>query len=468
MEFSTTSIDAKDTEKSSLSALGLTAICFGFFMVILDTSIVNVALPAIQLDLHGSLRGLQWVVNGYTLVFASLLLSAGTLGDRWGHKRAFLIGFLLFTLGSLLCSIVPSLATLIVARILQGVGPALLVPASLSLITHGFSDPGERARAIGIWGGSSGIGLASGPVVGGLLVETLGWRSIFLLNIPIGILAIVLTLRFVTETPRSTRQKLDLWGQLCAILMLATLTYALIEGRQEGWFSPQIISVLLVCLVSLIAFLLIEARHSNPMLPLRLFALPTFSAATIVGSVINFGFYGVLFVLSLFFQDIQHYSAVLTGVAFLPITIATGLNSLLSGRVTARFGSRRPMLFGLAGSCLGIILLLLYIVQGSGIVYLIAGEIITGIGCGMSIPAMTTAILEVVPRTQVGLASALLNASRQVGGVLGVAILGSLLGSLSNTGAFLAGMRAALVLVALLFLLGCALTLAFVQRQKSA
>src|SRR5450755_1855173 len=218
----TTSIPS---ENGVLHALGLTAICFGFFLVILDTSVVNVALPEIQHDLHGSLEGLQWVVNGYTLVFASLLLSAGMLGDQLGHKRTFLTGYVLFTGASFLCSLAPSLTLLIAARVLQGVGPALLVPSSLSLITHGIQHPGKRARAIGIWAGSSGIGLAGGPVIGGLLVEGLGWRSIFLLNIPFGLLALALTMRFVSETPLTTTQKRDLWGQGCVIVALAALTY---------------------------------------------------------------------------------------------------------------------------------------------------------------------------------------------------------------------------------------------------
>lgn len=445
------------SENGALHALGLTAICFGFFLVILDTSVVNVALPAMQHDLHGSLEGLQWVVNGYTLIFASLLLSAGTLGDQLGHKRAFLTGYLLFTGASLLCSLAPSLNILIAARVLQGVGPALLVPSSLALITHGFQNPGKRARAVGIWAGSSGIGLAGGPVIGGALVEMLGWRSIFLLNVPLGLLALALTMRFVSETPRTTAQKRDLWGQACVIVALVTLTYALIEGRSQGWISPQIVGLFLLCIGASGAFLLIETRHSTPMLPLHYFSSTAFSVPILVGCVLNFGLYGILFVLSLFFQDIYHYPAVLAGVALLPITVATASTALISGRITARLGTRRPMIGGLAASCLGTFLLLLGETGGS-ILLLTAGEIAIGLGCGMTVPAMTTAVLNAVPRSQVGVTSALLNASRQLGGVLGVAILGSILGSLSERSAFLAGMHSALLLVALLFLLGSVLT----------
>lgn len=444
------------SEKESLHALGLTAICFGFFMVILDTSVVNVALPAMQRDLHGSLEGLQWVINGYTLIFASLLLSAGTLGDRLGHKRTFLTGYVLFTGASLLCSLAPSLNILIAARVLQGVGPALLVPSSLSLITHGFQAPEKRARAVGFWAGSSGIGLAGGPIVGGLLVETLGWRSIFLLNVPFGLLALALTVRFVSEAPRTTKQKRDLWGQACVIAALATLTYALIEGRSQGWISPQIVGMFLLCIGASGGFLLTETRHSTPMLPLQFFSSAAFSMPILVGCILNFGLYGILFVLSLFFQDIYHYSAALAGVALLPITVATGSTALISGRITAHLGTRRPMIGGLAASCLGTLLLLLG-ETGASILLLTTGEILIGLGCGMTVPAMTTAILNTVPKSQVGVASALLNASRQLGGVLGVAILGSILGSLSERSAFLAGMHIALLLVALLFLLGSVL-----------
>jgi MFS transporter, DHA2 family, methylenomycin A resistance protein len=442
-----------DHEHGALPALGLTAICFGFFMVLLDTSVVNVALPAIQHDLHGTLPGLQWVVNGYTLVFASLLLSAGTLGDRLGHKRTFLTGYVLFTGASFLCSLAPSLTLLIATRALQGVGPALLVPGSLSLITHGFQNSGKQARAIGIWAGSSGIGLAGGPVIGGLLVAMLGWRSIFLLNVPFGLLALALTIHFVSETPSTTAQKHDLWGQACMIVALATLTYALIEGRSQGWISLQIVGLLLLCIGASAGFLLIETRHRTPLLPLHFFSSAVFSMPLLVGCVLNFGLYGMLFVLSLFFQDISHYPAVLTGVALLPITVATGSTALISGRVIARLGTRRPMIGGLAASFLGALLLLLG-ETGNALLVLTAGEIVVGFGCGMTVPAMTTALLNAVPKSQVGVASALLNASRQLGGVLGVAVLGSMLGSLSERSAFLAGMHIALLLVALLFLLG--------------
>ena len=451
--------------KEPLHPLGLVAICFGFFMVILDTSVVNVALPAIQRDLHGSLSGLQWVVNGYTLVFASLLLSAGTLGDRLGHKCAFLLGYVLFTGASLLCSLAPSLPVLITARVLQGVGPALLVPGSLSLITHSFQDTFKRARAVGIWAGSSGVGLAGGPVVGGLLVETLGWRSIFLLNVPCGLLALAFTLRFVNETPHATKLKHDLWGQACVIIALATLTYALIEGRSEGWTSLQIVIMFLLCIGASGVFLLIEMRHRTPVLPLHFFSSVAFTMPILVGCLLNLGLYGLLFVLSLFFQEIQHYPAALAGAALLPITVATGSTALVSGGVTARFGTLRPMIGGLGAGCIGTLLLMLG-ETGNMLLLLVVGEIITGFGCGMTVPAMTTAILNAVPNSQVGVASALLNASRQLGGVLGVAISGSLLGSLSERSAFLVGMHTALLLVALLFLLGSAMTAIFWYRES--
>ena len=299
--------------------------------------------------------------------------------------------------------------------------------------------------------------MAGGPVIGGLLVETLGWRSIFLLNVPFGLLALALTIRFISETPYTTTQKRDLWGQACVIVALSTLTYALIEGRSQGWTSPQIIGMFLLCLGTSGGFLLIEARHSTPMLPLHIFSSAAFSMPILVGCVINFGLYGILFVLSLFFQDIYHYPAALAGAALLPITVATGITALISGRITAHLGTLRPMIGGLVASCLGT-LLLLWGETGTSILLLTVGEIAIGLGCGMTVPAMTTATLHAAPRSQVGVASALLNASRQLGGVLGVAILGSILGSLSERSAFLAGMHIALLLVALLFLLGSVLT----------
>lgn len=453
------------SEKRSLNALGLVAICFGFFMVILDTSIVNVALPAIQHNLHGTLEGLQWVVNGYTLIFASLLLSAGMLGDRFGHKRTFLAGYILFTGASLLCSFAPSLRILILARVLQGVGPALLVPGSLSLIAHGIEDAGQRAKAVSIWAGCSGIGLAGGPVVGGLLVETLGWRSIFLLNVPCGLLAILLTLHFVSETPHTVQHKLDIWGQVCIVIALATLTYLLIEGRDEGWATPQVIGIALLCICTSVGFLLIERRTVSPLLPLSFFSRISFTVPIVVGGIINFGLYGLLFAFSLFFQYIHHYSAVLTGVVLLPMTVATGSAALMSGRVMTRFDVHWPMIAGLAAGTLGTLFLLLG-AMCNNVFLLTCGEIIVGLGCGITVPAMTTMILHAVPTSQVGVTSALLNAGRQIGGVLGIAIVGTILGSLSERNTFLAGMPIALVLIVLAFLLGCILVVITWQQSR--
>jgi DHA2 family methylenomycin A resistance protein-like MFS transporter len=251
--------------------------------------------------------------------------------------------------------------------------------------------------------------------------------------------------------------KRDLWGQACVVVAFATLTYALIEGRSLGWTSFQIVIMFLLYIGASGSFLLIEMRHRTPVLPLHFFSSPAFTVPILVGCLLNFGLYGLLFVLSLFFQEILHSPAVLAGAQLLPITVATGSAALLSGRVMARFGTRRPMIAGLIAGCIGTLILLLGETSNMHFL-LVVGEIITGLGCGMTVPAMTTAILNAVPRSQVGVASALLNASRQLGGVLGVAILGSLLGSLSERSAFLAGMQTALLLVALLFLLGCAMT----------
>ncbi|HEY2601120.1 MAG TPA: DHA2 family efflux MFS transporter permease subunit, partial [Thermoleophilaceae bacterium] len=310
----------------------LIAICLGYFMVILDATVVNVALPALGRDLGGGVSDLQWVVDGYTLVFAGLLLSAGSLGDRLGGRNVFRAGLVLFTLASAACAAAPSVPLLVAARLAQGLGAALLVPSSLALLRAAYHDPRERARAVGAWGAVAGIAAASGPVVGGLLVSAASWRWVFLLNLPVGIAALLLAERFLPRVGERTGAGIDPLGQLLAVAALSSLTFGLIQSGHSGWTSAEGLVPLLVSVPLWVAFLACERRAREPMLPLRLFRSPTFSGASFVGLAINLGFYGQLFVISLYFQHVRGWSPLVTGLALLPEGIFVALSSALSGR----------------------------------------------------------------------------------------------------------------------------------------
>ncbi|OKH58795.1 hypothetical protein NIES2130_12595 [Scytonema sp. HK-05] len=441
-------------------ALSLTALCLGYFMVLLDTTILNVALPTIEHKMGGALHGLQWVVNGYALVFASLLLSGGVLGDRLGAKRVYLAGLAVFTIASLLCGLAPTLDVLITARVIQGFGAAMMVPGSLSLIRQAYSDPQDRARAVGIWAGVAAIGFASGPLIGGYLVEILGWRSIFFINIPPGILAVALTRRFVPKMVPNRQQGFNLGGQILAIVALCALTYALIESGRSGWGAPPIIVALLIFVVAAALFIVVEYWSYSPMLPLQLFAKPSFSVANTVGLFFSFGLYGQIFILSLFLQNVRGYSATAAGLAFLPLSVASAVTPPLSGWLTGRIGPQLPMIIGLASSGVGV-LVLVSIGTSTSYTILVIGFVLLGIGAGVTVPAMTATILWSVPKEQSGIASAVLNSSRQVGGVLGVALLGSLVSQHS----FTTGMYIGQIIVAVIFLFSCILTFLYVPRR---
>ena len=457
----TTSPQAEEKTQGGTVVRGLTllAICLGYFMTILDTTVVNVALPSIQTHLGSSVAGLQWIVDGYALVFASLLLTAGSLGDRFGSRRVFVTGLVLFTVASALCGASPTLLALQIARVLQGMGAALLVPSSLALLRQTFSDQQERARAIGIWGGVAGIAGGAGPVVGGFLVATLSWRSVFLVNIPVGALGFLLTLRFVAPAAPLPQRGFDLTAQAAGIIGLGTLTFACIEGHVLGWASPLILTACGICALATALFLVTERRTTNPMLPLNLFSSPTFSAATAVGLLLNFGFYGQLFFISLFFQQVRGYSPLVTGLALLPETGMLALSSTLAGRLAGRVGPRLPMMLGLAIAAPGFLAMAL-LDTTTGSVALCGMLIAIGFGAAFTMPAMTTALMESATEERAGIASGVLNASRQFGGVLGVALLGALV---SARASFVSGMHVAAIIAGGAFLLGALLTARFVH-----
>jgi DHA2 family methylenomycin A resistance protein-like MFS transporter len=422
----------------------LTALSLGLVVVLLDVSIVNVALDQIRGLMNDGVAGLQWVVNGYTLAFAGLLLSGGALGDRFGAKRLYLVGFALFTLASLGCGLAPTGPVLIAARVAQGLGAALLVPCSLTLLTHAYHDPQERARAIGIWGAVGSMAMVAGPVVGGLLIALFGWRSIFLVNLPIGLVGLWLTQRFTTETEGRHSRPLDIPGQVLAIVGLVALTGAIVEGEPMGWASPVVLGGFALFVVAAAAFLLVETRSPAPMLPLGLFRNPTFSAASYIGFQVNIAFYGSLFLLSLYFQGPLGMSPLVTGLAFVPMTGLTGLINVVAGRVAGRWGARLPIVTGLAIGVVGFTALAVVLTPASTYAGIWWPLLLIGFGMAMVIPPLIAALLATVERSRAGIASGVLNAVRQTGGAVGVAMLGAISGGGDST----AGMRTAMLLCA--------------------
>jgi len=403
----------------------VTATGLGFAVVQLDVTIVNVALKQLGVALDSPLDGLQWVVDAYTLAFAVLLLSAGTVADRFGAKRAYLIGFAVFGLGSSACGMATSVAQLVAARAVQGLGAALLVPPSLALLNHACAhDRKLRARAIALWTAAVSGSIAVGPVVGGILLDSFGWRSIFLANLPLCALGIGMTWR-LTETLRTTRP-LDLPGQLLAVLALTSLCGATIEAGAQGWGHPAVLSGFCLAFASAVSFVFVEARATHPMLPLRFFRLPHFSQAVLLGMAVNLTYYGLVFVLSLYLQHVRSYSVMQAGLAFVPLTATSVIANLVSGWLNSRFGARLPMLLGCALGAFGYGLLV-RLDAGSSYLSMIVPFLLIPGGAALVVPAMTATILSSVEPTWSGTASAVLNAARQAAGAIGVAVFGSLI-----------------------------------------
>jgi MFS transporter, DHA2 family, methylenomycin A resistance protein len=440
-------------EERHSPALALAVICTGYFMVILDATVTNVALPSIGRGLNGSVTGLQWVVDAYTLSFAGLLLTGGALAERLGGRRIFTLGLVVFGAASAACGLAPTLGVLVAARFVQGAGAAVLVPSSLLLLQAAFTDRRARSRAFGLWGAIAGVGAASGPVVGGLLISGWSWRGVFFLNLPFALAALLAAPRAVPVTqPR--RRAVDLGGQLLAITGLGALTAALVEGGSLGWTAPLVLAGFCVSAAAWAVFVVVEYRSADPMLPLQLFGRRAFRSGSAVGLLINLGFYGQLFVMSLYFQDIRGYSALRTGLALLPEAALLTIASAASGRIMGRTGPRVPML---AGLLLGAAGLLAISAAGTGTPYLVfvLPMIAAGSGMALTMPAATASVMEAAPPDRGGIASGVVNAARQAGGVLGVAILGSLVSVRAD---FIPGLRIGLIIAAAAFLAGAAVT----------
>ncbi len=404
--------------------LVLAICCMSLLLVGMDVTIVNVALPSIQHDLHASLSGLQWIVDAYTLVVASLLMLSGSMSDRFGRRRVFMIGITLFTTGSLLCSVAHSITQLIAFRAMQGLGSSMLNPVALSIIANVFTDPKARARAIGIWGAVAGISLALGPPLGGVLTQTVGWRSIFWINVPIGIAAIVLALRFVPESKAPHARAFDPVGQLLIFLILTSLTYAVIEGPRAGWTSPLILALLAIFVASVVSFLLFEPRRREPLVELRFFRSVPFSSAAIL-AVCCFSSYGaLLFLNALYLQQARGLSAFHSGLCTLPLAVLMMFSAPLSGRLVGTHGTRLPVLLAGTGFLLGS-LILTRLSLTTPIPLLLMVYALFGVGVGMVNPAITNNAVAGMPLAQAGVAAAIGSTSRQVGAALGVAVAGS-------------------------------------------
>jgi EmrB/QacA subfamily drug resistance transporter len=399
--------------------------CLGSFMVLLDTTIIVTALPTIQSHLHTNLSDLQWAADAFTLSFAALLLTGGTLGDRFGRKRLFLAGMVLFLLGSMFCGFAPTLGWLLFGRVVQGVGAAALAPGSLSVLASAFPEPRERAQAIGIWAGVSGLGLAIGPLAGGWLIQIASWPAIFFVNLPVGILALALGVPLLAESRNPNARRIDLPGQVLVTGTLVFLVMALIEGSSQGWTSPLILGLFSGSAVLLAAFLLVEVRVREPMVPLSLFGNRVFSVANVASAVLGFAIVGTLFFLVQFLQNVQGYTTFEAGLRTLPASVGTIAVAPFAGQLTARIGPRLPIVLGALLAATSLFLVTTTLQPDTSYATLWWQIALFGIGCGFVLTPLATAVLSATPPQRSGLGSSILNTCRTVGITLGVAVLGA-------------------------------------------
>jgi EmrB/QacA subfamily drug resistance transporter len=402
--------------------------CMSVLLIAMDVTIVNVALPAIQHDLQASLSGLQWIIDAYTLVIASLLMLSGSMSDRFGRRRVFQIGLTLFVAGSLLCSLAHTIDQLVAYRALQGLGASMLNPVALSIVANVFTEPRARAKAVGMWGAVAGLALALGPLLGGALTQAVGWRSIFWINVPIGIAAVILAAVYVPESKAAQARAFDPVGQALVFVGLTTLTYAVIEGPHAGWSSTLIRGLFTAAGVALVGFLLYEPRCNDPLVDLRFFRSVPFSSATILGLSAFSSFSAFLFLNALYLQQVRGFSAFHTGLSTLPLALAMMVGSPWSGRLIGRYGTR-PSLYAAGTSFLLSTLLMTQLTRGTPLAVLLAAYALFGLGLGMVNPAIANSAVAGMPLAQAGVAAAIASTARQVGAALGVAIAGTVVSS---------------------------------------
>jgi DHA2 family methylenomycin A resistance protein-like MFS transporter len=456
---------ASRTERTEPAAGAVLLVALlGFAMISLDATAVNVALPAMGRTFGGTTAGLQWVVDGYTLPFAALLISAGAVSDRAGANRVFGCGLAVFTAASAGCGLAPGLGFLVGARVVQGGAAAVMLPASLALVRQAFADPASRGRAVAVWSAGAASAIAAGPVVGGVLTSAADWRTIFFVNLPVGLVTLVLLARAPASPRRSV--PLDLTGQVTAIVTLGALAFGVISGGASGFGRPLVAGALALAAAGCAAFVVIEARVAHPMVPLRLFRSGVVAACVAIGFAINAAFYGIAFVLSLYFQRVLGEPAITAGLMFLPMTALLTAANLLSARVAVRYGHHVPVRAGLLVSALGMLALAFL----HGVVPVAVVLVPVGTGLGFALPSLTFVLLEAIPAAQSGLAGGLLNASRQTGGALAVALFGALVSGSSGgpfPGSFLAGMRVSMLIAAALLIASAAAALTVLRRHPA-
>ncbi|GFE14196.1 methylenomycin A resistance protein [Streptomyces glebosus] len=418
--------DRTPPPRRSRDGTQLLVLALGFVMASLDTGIMNVAANDLRARLGLTMSGLTWVVDGYVLAFAALLLLAGSLAKRFGARRIYLIGLAVFTAASLLGAVAPNGAVLVAARFVQGAGAALFMPSSLSLLMHAFPEPARRAKVLGIWSAvvSTSVGLA--PTIGGVLVGTLGWRSIFLVNLPVGLAGLLLTRRVIAAVP-ARRSALGGSGHVLGLLALGALSYALIEGPGTGWSAPYVLGAFAVAAVALVGFLVRERAARTPVLPVSLFADRSFTAANAVGFLFNFAFYGALFVLGLFLQGARGASPVTAGLQMLPAVLVLPFGNMLYARFGPRVGDRTALTASLALSTAGYVLLFLLLAPGLPYWVLAVVLAVANVGSGVSSPALTGVLMAAAGREHADIGSATLNANRQIGSLVGIAGMGAVL-----------------------------------------
>jgi DHA2 family methylenomycin A resistance protein-like MFS transporter len=438
----------------------LAAAVLGFFVITLDAVVVNVALPSMRADLGGGITGLQWVVDGYTLMFAALLLSAGALSDRAGARRAFGGGLVLFVLASVACGLAPSMAALVAARFVQGAAAAAMMPASMALLGQAYPDPVRRARAVAVWAMGGAVASSSGPVLGGLLTLA-SWRLIFFVNLPVGAVALILLAR--TERSPHRPVPIDWAGQVSAVLAMGGLTYGAIEAGAAGFTAPHVLGAFAVAAVALSVFVTAQARGAHPMVPLDLFRSRTVTIAVAVGFAFIVGYYGLPFVMSLYLQQVRGLSSLGAGAAFLPMMLIGLVLTPFSARLAEKLGARTLVTTGLTAMTGGLIALAL--LPATGPVWALAVlMVLVGLGGPLVMPPLTGLLLNSVPAHRAGTASGVFNTSRQVGGALAIAVFGALL---ADRASFLHGMRTSLLIAAAVALAAAAASLLLAPHRTA-
>ncbi|HEY7266959.1 MAG TPA: MFS transporter [Solirubrobacterales bacterium] len=438
--------------RAAWAALG--PVCLGYFFVLLDVTVVNVALGSMASDLGTSRDGLQWVVDGYALVLASVMLSAGDIGDLLGRRRIFIGGLLAFGASSVVCALAPSVAVLVGARALQGIGAAAILPTSLAIINHAFAESEERTKAIGIWAALGSLALVAGPLAGGILVDAIDWRAIFWLNVPLVAVALALTVALVEESSDPSERSIDLRGQLLAMGALAGIVFFLIEGGRLGWVSPAVLLALVAAILCAVAFVRTELRRRDPMLQLGYFRDRTFSAANAGSGLMNLGTVGALFAFSIYLQQGEGESPIQTGLHILPWTGTLAVFAVLGGGIAQRLGPRLPAGLGLGLTGVSFVFVALLPSQAGAIALIALG--VAGVGLGIATPALVSGATAAVPAPRAGMAAAVNNTARQAGGAIGVALIGAI-----------AGIRIAMGVAGGILLLGGTIALTLIGEQGS-